>query len=92
MAEDLRAALEKVRVSALSMPNQDGWIDGILEQQIPRKRQKRSKDELKKDLERDFLTPPTRFSIDWLNKLQQYVRMLSTDGKRWLNLTRVSVL
>ena len=36
----------------------------------PRKRTRLSKESLKADLERDFLTPSTTFSTAWLNKLQ----------------------
>ena len=32
---------------------------------------KRSPDQIKADLEKEFLSPPTTFSPDWLNKLQQ---------------------
>ncbi|EXJ82553.1 hypothetical protein A1O3_06366 [Capronia epimyces CBS 606.96] len=34
-------------------------------------RSHRSPDQSKKDLEREFLSPPTTFSPEWLNKLQQ---------------------
>lgn len=32
---------------------------------------KRSPEQIKEDLEREFLTPPTTFSPEWLNRLQQ---------------------
>lgn len=38
-----------------------------------RRREVQSDEELKAELERDFLNPSPRFSIPWLNKLQQYV-------------------
>lgn len=49
----------------------DGWIDGILDEQQPRKRVKPDDDGLRKQLENDFLAPSHAFSPEWLNKLQQ---------------------
>jgi antiviral helicase SKI2 len=48
----------------------DDIIDDILQEQRPRKRTKVSKEQLKQDLEHDFLSPSTSFSTQWLNKLQ----------------------
>lgn len=39
----------------------------------PRKRARQNVDDLKSELERDFLTPSPRFSPDWLNRLQRLV-------------------
>ena len=36
----------------------------------PKQRAKPSPEEIKKSLESEFLSPPTTFSADWLNKLQ----------------------
>lgn len=49
----------------------DGWIDSILDEQQPRKRVKPGNDELRKQLEDDFLAPSHVFSPEWLDKLQQ---------------------
>ncbi|KAF2097937.1 antiviral helicase [Rhizodiscina lignyota] len=46
-------------------------IDPLLYLQRPRKRIKRSKVDLARELEQDFLTPSTTFSPSWLNELQQ---------------------
>lgn len=50
----------------------DDWIDGVLNQARPRKRVKPTTDELKEQLEKEFLAPSPTFSTEWLNKLQQY--------------------
>lgn len=71
MADGLRAALERVRIAAQSVSDQPDWIDTVLDQQHPRKRPRQSREEIKRDLERSFLTPSTSFSTEWLNKLQQ---------------------
>lgn len=71
MANDLAATLEKLHLSRQSFLDQGGHIDDILDQERPRKRPKKPKEELKKQLERDYLTPPKAFSTQWLNKLQQ---------------------
>ena len=72
MAESLISALERVHLAASSSDGTaDDWIDHILEQQLPRKRVKQDREELRRQLEKDYLTPSTSFSREWLNKLQQ---------------------
>lgn len=71
MAEALADSLRKVHIGSISGSRDADWIDSILDQQGPRKRVKQGPDELKRELERKFLTPPTSFSTAWLNKLQQ---------------------
>ena len=51
----------------------DDDIDNLLSQQRPKRQKKRSPSFIKRKLEDDFLAPPTSFSPEWLNKLQQYV-------------------
>jgi hypothetical protein len=53
----------------------DGWIDTVLDKHepVPRKRIDISDVALRKRLERDFLTPSTTFSSEWLGNLQQCV-------------------
>jgi antiviral helicase SKI2 len=69
MAE-LASALENLQLSAADTA--DDWIDNILEeQQRPRKRIKQDPEELKRELEKKYLTPSKSFSPEWLNKLQQ---------------------
>ncbi|KAI9046942.1 hypothetical protein LZ554_009017 [Drepanopeziza brunnea f. sp. 'monogermtubi'] len=72
MAESLIDALEKVHLSAATAEDTaDDWIDSILSEQRPRKRVKKSPEDLKRELEQKYLTPSTKFSAEWLNKLQQ---------------------
>jgi antiviral helicase SKI2 len=66
---DLAALLEQVHLTT-DAGNDDTVIDDILHEQRPRKRTKISREQLKRDLERNFLNPSTSFSTAWLNKLQ----------------------
>lgn len=68
MAEDLSNALERLK---LASQNVDFNIDDVLDQEKPRKRIRRSPEEIKAKLEQDFLTPSTTFSPAWLDRLQQ---------------------
>ncbi|KAF2457954.1 NUC185 domain-containing protein [Lineolata rhizophorae] len=71
-AEDLAKALERVKLGAENISSaKPGWIDSILTEPRPRKRTRRSKEQLKHGLEKEFLTPSTSFNTSWLNKLQQ---------------------
>jgi antiviral helicase SKI2 len=67
---DLKAALQKLHLAATSFDS-DATIDDILDSPRPRKRVKKSKDELKRELEKEFLTPSPTFNTQWLNRLQQ---------------------
>lgn len=72
MPEALVSALEGLHLESSSADGiQDEWIDSILEEQRPRKRVKQSEEALKKELELKYLTPSSKFSPEWLNKLQQ---------------------
>lgn len=71
MGEGLIEALESVRLYSNSLASEDDQIDSILDRQLPPKRFKQDPEELKRDLEQNYLTPPTSFSTAWLNKLQQ---------------------
>jgi antiviral helicase SKI2 len=68
--ETLSGELEKLRLrtGALDDP---GWIDSIVGEQRPPKRQRKTKDVIKKELEAEFLTPSRSFNAQWLNQLQQ---------------------
>ncbi|KAL8830040.1 MAG: hypothetical protein Q9191_001657 [Dirinaria sp. TL-2023a] len=69
MASSLIDAVEKLRLSS----HQDDFetIDDLLTSERPRKKRRRSRESMKKELEESFLTPPTSFNVEWLNKLQQ---------------------
>lgn len=72
MTADLVDALERVHLSILKADDlADDWIDSILDEQRPRKRVKQDSEVLKRELEEKYLTPSTKFSNEWLNKLQQ---------------------
>ena len=70
MSSDLLRAVERLHLDA-SNSDQDDGIDDKLTQQIPRKRIKRDREALEKELEDKFLSPPISFGPEWLNKLQQ---------------------
>ncbi len=74
MTSELLRAVERLRIGVnVNEVDQDGCVDGTLSQQRPKKRTKRDTQTLKKDLEKDFLTPQTSFDAEWLNEIQQYV-------------------
>ncbi|WPG98958.1 Hypothetical protein R9X50_00176000 [Acrodontium crateriforme] len=79
MAETIAAALEKI---SLNCEDDDFNIDDILDQSKPRKRVRKTADEVKAKLENDFLTPSTKFGPSWLDHLQ----------KRWEAPTNYSEL
>ncbi|KAL1311355.1 hypothetical protein AAFC00_001529 [Neodothiora populina] len=65
--ESLSHALEKLRMSDAAPQG----IDGILDQSKPRKRAKKSPEDVRSRLAGEFLTPSTTFSTEWLDRLQQ---------------------
>ncbi|KAI9793449.1 MAG: hypothetical protein M1835_007248 [Candelina submexicana] len=72
MAEELPEILAKIYLGAEAANHgRNDWIDDILHEQRPHKRSRLSNDDLRQELEREFLTPTTTFSPAWLNKLQQ---------------------
>jgi antiviral helicase SKI2 len=68
--EGLAEQLEQLRVSADNVSDPD-WIDSLANEQRPPKRQRKTKDDIKKELEAEFLTPSRSFNTRWLNRLQQ---------------------
>lgn len=69
---DLEAALEKLHLTSVSVEQKDSnWIDLLSQEQRPAKRKRRTKEDIKKELEQGFLTPSTSLNTRWLNKLQQ---------------------
>jgi antiviral helicase SKI2 len=73
MADGLVSALESLHLQSQSLQtnNDDEWLDSILDSPRPPKRVKQDKEELKRSLEQNYLTPSTTFSTEWLNRLQQ---------------------
>lgn len=70
--EELSQELEKLRLKSSSSAFDDaGCIDSLVGEQRPPKRQRKTKDVVKKELEEEFLTPSRSFNTHWLNQLQQ---------------------
>ncbi|KAF1920913.1 NUC185 domain-containing protein [Ampelomyces quisqualis] len=68
--ETLSEGLDKLRLST-DVLDDPGWIDTLVGEQRPPKRQRKTKDTMKKELEAEFLTPSRSFYTQWLNQLQQ---------------------
>ena len=91
MATDLMKALESVHFSSQQQSHGDNkCIDAYLTESRPRKRARKTFKEIQKDLEEEFLKPSTRFSTEWLNKLQEsvkpplyalFLKQFTEDGK-----------
>jgi antiviral helicase SKI2 len=77
MADSLSSSLSQLRLKADHFDTAAfdaqiaGEEAGSTESFKPRKRVRRSLDDLKLELEDEFLTPSPRFSPDWLNRLQR---------------------
>ena len=67
----LSGELEKLRLSHGAAHGNESCIDSIAGEQRPPKRQRKTKEVIKKELEHGFLTPSRSFDTQWLNKLQQ---------------------
>lgn len=64
--------LERLQLDCRSADEKNsGWLDGLAGDQRPPKRQRKTKDDIIKELEHEFLTPSRSFSPRWLNQLQQ---------------------
>ena len=78
MVDILSSQLSQLRLSSdkLDAARFDARLieeeDGIMDSSRSRKKIRRhNEDDLKKELEDEFLTPSPRFSPDWLNRLQR---------------------
>ena len=72
MAGELLEAIQRLQISVNSDGQwNDGSIDALFTQSRPRKRTRKTPEAIKKELEEEFLRPPTTFSAEWLNRLQQ---------------------
>ncbi|KAF2204816.1 antiviral helicase [Delitschia confertaspora ATCC 74209] len=70
--ESLTDKLADLRLKANAIGSDDPkWLDSILDEQRPRIPSRKTKEELKQELEKEFLSPSTSFSTQWLNRLQQ---------------------
>ncbi|EFW17001.1 DEAD/DEAH box RNA helicase, partial [Coccidioides posadasii str. Silveira] len=68
--------MQQVQINAQALDvdaELDAWIDGAGEatEGKRRKRQPQSAEELKRELEEEFLAPSPRFNTQWLNRLQK---------------------
>ena len=72
MSQDLIEAVGRLHVSShIQGLEEDSSIDDILNKPHPRPKRSNTNEEIKARIEKDFLTPPTSFDPEWLNKLQQ---------------------
>jgi antiviral helicase SKI2 len=69
MTDTLAEAFQGLQLKASQL--QDANIDDILDQVRPRKRVRKSPEEIKAALQEEFLTPTTSFTPEWLDRLQQ---------------------
>lgn len=82
--DDLGAAIASLRISIAqrSSDHADETKDGnthttsLTSQPVRNIRRKLSADELKKQLEEEFLTPSPRFNSKWLDELQRWVALM----------------
>lgn len=93
MVDYLSSQLRKLRLSSDNLDTASFDVrlieeqDGIIDSSRSRKKIRRHNEEdLKKELEDEFLTPSPRFSPDWLNRLQKYVFFSSTPGNTYMKL------
>jgi antiviral helicase SKI2 len=69
--EGLQAALTQLHLASASVDPAQDLLDPLATEQRPAKRLRRTKEDVKKELEKEFLTPSTSFNTRWLNRLQQ---------------------
>jgi antiviral helicase SKI2 len=81
MSEELSEAVGKLQLQEQEKDDSHITnIDGFLDSGRPRKKQRQSLNDLRNQLEQEFLTPSARFSPQWLNRLQQYdLRLIFAD-------------
>lgn len=79
MAESLASTLAQLNLNAQSLSGSafDARLieeeNGTFDNPQPRKKTRQNEDDLKTELEADFLTPSATFSPEWLNRLQRFV-------------------
>ena len=73
MAQSLLGAVSKLHMvdEGLQLSEGEKGIDDILSEERTKKNSKATPQEIKQELEKSFLTPPTSFGSEWLNKFQQ---------------------
>ena len=74
MTSDLLRTLERLPAGANNhILDHAECIGGTLGRRRSKKQGKGDTQALKKELEKNFLTPQTSLDVGWLNKIQQYV-------------------
>lgn len=74
MAPGLLKAMEGVHISTKEKGEIcDDDLKAFLLEPRPPEKPRPAPEKLKQQLEDEFLSPPTTFSAEWLNRLQQYV-------------------
>jgi antiviral helicase SKI2 len=68
--DQLSDSFQRLGLAAKSIDDHS-WIDSVLDKRLISKRAKRSKEQLKQELQNEFLSPSTSFSTYWLNQLQR---------------------
>ncbi|KAL9106657.1 MAG: hypothetical protein Q9187_008533 [Circinaria calcarea] len=72
MADDLLSAIESVHISSREKKDLcEDSLKAFLLEPRPQKKLRPIPGKLKQQLEDEFLSPPTTFSAEWLNRLQQ---------------------
>lgn len=69
--EALSKELGKLQVSSDTLARDGECIDSMAGEQRQFKRQRKTKETIKEELEAEFLTPSKSFNTKWLNRLQQ---------------------
>jgi antiviral helicase SKI2 len=70
--ERLATELERLQLGYTSADTTNpGWTNSLTSGQRLLKRPRKTKDNVKKELEHEFLTPSRSFNTQWLNRLQQ---------------------
>lgn len=82
MQTELLKAIQRLSEDGILSLERGTCIDEYLTTQKPKEQSQKSPNVLKHQLEKSFLTPPTSFSLEWLDKLQEYVPSLSSIGSR----------
>lgn len=73
MAQELLIAVSKLHVNhgRSKLGGKGNCVDDFLSEERPKKQSKPTREDIKQDLENSFLTPPTCFGVEWLNRFQQ---------------------
>lgn len=78
MQTELLEAIQRLGEDGILGVEYGTCIDEFLTTQKPKQQSQKSPNVLKHQLEKSFLTPPTSFSSEWLDKLQEYVPFLTS--------------